>query len=36
MNTVFLLMAQYNALAIIPVSAVVKDYFPHLVCAIFG
>ncbi len=30
MNTAFLLMAQYNALAIIPVSVVVKDYFPHL------
>lgn len=30
MNTVFLLMAQYNAQAIIPVATVVKDYFPHL------
>ena len=30
MNTSFLLMAQYNAMAIIPVSTVVKDYFPHL------
>ena len=30
MNTVFLLMAQYNAQAVIPVAAVVKDYFPHL------
>ena len=23
-------MAQYNAQAVIPVAAVVKDYFPHL------
>ena len=30
MNTSFLLMAQYNALAVIPVATVVKDYFPHL------
>jgi hypothetical protein len=30
MNTAFLLMAQYNAQAVIPVSAVVRDYFPHL------
>lgn len=30
MNTSFLLMAQYNAQAVIPVAAVVKDYFPHL------
>lgn len=30
MNTAFLLMAQYNAQAIIPVEAVVRDYFPHL------
>lgn len=30
MNTTFLLMAQYNAQAIIPVDKVVKDYFPHL------
>lgn len=30
MNTVFLLMAQYNAQAVIPVATVVKDYFPHL------
>ncbi|MDF3821676.1 pyocin activator PrtN family protein [Leptospira sp. 96542] len=30
MNTTFLLMAQYNARAIIPVATVVKDYFPHL------
>lgn len=30
MNTAFLLMAQYNAQAVIPVEKVVKDYFPHL------
>lgn len=30
MNTAFLLMAQYNAQAVIPVEAVVRDYFPHL------
>lgn len=30
MNTAFLLMAQYNGIAIIPVTAVVRDYFPHL------
>ncbi len=30
MNTAFLLMAQYNAIAVIPVASVVKDYFPHL------
>lgn len=30
MNTAFLLMAQYDAMAVIPVAAVVKDYFPHL------
>lgn len=30
MNTVFLLMAQYSAKAVIPVATVVKDYFPHL------
>lgn len=30
MNTAFLLMAQYDAKAVIPVATVVKDYFPHL------
>ena len=30
MNTAFLLMAQYDAQAVIPASAVVRDYFPHL------
>jgi hypothetical protein len=30
MNTAFLLMAQYDAIAVIPVAKVVHDYFPHL------
>jgi hypothetical protein len=30
MNTVFLLMAQYNGAAIIPVDAVCRDYFAPL------
>jgi hypothetical protein len=30
MNTAFLLMAQYDALAVIPVERVCKDYFSHL------
>lgn len=30
MKTVMLLMAQYDARAVIPVDQVVKDYFPHL------
>lgn len=30
MNTAFLLMAQYNAQAVIPVDVVVRDYFSHL------
>ncbi|MFG6413835.1 pyocin activator PrtN family protein [Roseateles sp. DC23W] len=30
MNTAFLLMAQYNGKAIIPVDVVARDYFPHL------
>lgn len=30
MNTVFLLMAQYGATAVIPIDAVRRDYFPHL------
>lgn len=30
MNTAFLLMAQYNGQAVIPVGRVVTDYFPHL------
>jgi hypothetical protein len=30
MNTVFLLMAQYNAAAIIPIETVCRDYFAPL------
>jgi hypothetical protein len=30
MNTSFLLLAQYNGLAVIPVEFVVRDYFRHL------
>ena len=30
MKTAFMLMTQYDALAVIPVDRVVKDYFPHL------
>jgi hypothetical protein len=30
MNTIFLLMAQYNGKAIIPIDAVCRDYFSHL------
>jgi len=30
MNTQFLLMAQYNGAAVIPLSVVCKDYFKHL------
>jgi hypothetical protein len=30
MNTAFLLMAQYNGAAVIPVEAVCRDYFSHL------
>lgn len=30
MNTVFLLMAQYNGQAIIPLEVLCKDYFTHL------
>ncbi|MDP9590329.1 UNVERIFIED_ORG: hypothetical protein J2W19_002888 [Shinella zoogloeoides] len=30
MKTTFLLMAQYDGAAIIPVASVVKDYFPHM------
>jgi hypothetical protein len=30
MNTLFLLMAQYNGRPIIPLEMVCKDYFPHL------
>lgn len=30
MNTAFILMAQYNGLAIIPIAQVCADYFTHL------
>lgn len=30
MNTAFLLMAQYDGAAVIPVEAVCRDYFSHL------
>lgn len=30
MNTAFLLMAQYDGLAIIPAATVRADYFPHM------
>lgn len=30
MNTEFLLMAQYNGLAVIPVNLICRDYFQHL------
>lgn len=30
MKTSFLLMAQYDGLAVIPVAVVVRDYFSHL------
>ena len=30
MNTAFLLMAQYDGQAVIPVDKIVRDYFPHL------
>jgi hypothetical protein len=30
MKTAFLLMAQYDAKAVIPVEVVCRDYFPHL------
>ncbi len=30
MNTLFLLMAQYDGRALVPVDAVCKDYFSHL------
>jgi hypothetical protein len=30
MNTAFLLMAQYNGAAVIPVDAICRDYFSHL------
>lgn len=35
LNTVFLLMAQYNGRALIPVEQVCQDYFSHLTLAKF-
>ncbi|MCO5730155.1 pyocin activator PrtN family protein [Rhizobium sp. SSA_523] len=35
MNTAFLLMAQYNGKAVIPVKDVCADYFTHLTVDIF-
>ncbi len=34
MKTAFLLMAQYDGLAIIPIEIVCRDYFPHLTPAV--
>lgn len=33
MNTLFLLMAQYDARAIVPAETVCRDYFSHLTLA---
>ena len=30
MNTAFLLMAQYDGMAVIPADVVCRDFFPHL------
>ena len=30
MNTIFLLLAQYDAKTVIPAELVVRDFFPHL------
>ncbi|WNC88812.1 pyocin activator PrtN family protein [Paraburkholderia sp. FT54] len=30
MKTVFLLLAQYDATAVVPIDLVCRDYFPHL------
>lgn len=30
MNTIFLLMAQYDAKVVIPIDVVARDYFPHM------
>jgi hypothetical protein len=34
MNTVFLLMAQYDAKVVIPIELVARDFFPHLTPAL--
>lgn len=36
MNTAFLLMAQYNGAAVIPLESVCRDYFSHLTPAEFS
>ncbi len=35
MNTVFILLAQYNGRAIIPLDQICKDYFTHLTPEMF-
>lgn len=30
MTTIFLLLAQYGATAVVPLNVVARDYFPHL------
>lgn len=30
MTTIFLLLAQYGATAVVPIDIVARDYFPHL------
>ena len=35
MNTAFILMAQYNGRAIIPIDQICKDYFTHLTPEMF-
>ncbi len=35
MNTAFILMAQYNGQAVIPLDRVCKDYFTHLTVEMF-
>lgn len=30
MTTIFLLLAQYGATAVVPIGIVARDYFPHL------
>lgn len=30
MTTIFLLLAQYGAIAVVPIDIVARDYFPHL------
>ncbi len=30
MTTIFLLLAQYGATAVVPIGVVARDYFPHL------